>query len=103
MDEKPSASVKAKGGELGPYTSYICVALVSASASAGIAFLVFVLAKWSNLSDGGLWALSAAVAAPAGMGIGVSYMIYRTSCARLEALSGYRPDTDSKPEYGIKE
>jgi hypothetical protein len=54
---------------------YIGVATACGCASAGIAALAFFLLH--EISDSGMWALAAMVAAPSIMGIGIAYFMSR--------------------------
>ncbi len=59
-----------------PFKAFTIVAGISA---AGSLLTVFVALKiLDRISDGGMWAIAAMAAAPALMGIGVSYFISRT-------------------------
>lgn len=52
---------------------FVMVALCSGGASAGIAFVGMSLLR--TITDAGMWAIAAMVAAPALMGIGVAYFM----------------------------
>jgi hypothetical protein len=78
MEDKHGNSKKS--GDVGnPYAAYAVIASVCGPSSAGIVFILFVIAKISGLTVGGLWALSAMVFAPALTGVGIAYFVYKSS------------------------
>ena len=60
-----------------PFKAFPIVAGISAAGS--VLIVLVPLQILNRISDGGMWAIAAMVAAPAIMGIGVSYFISRTS------------------------
>jgi apolipoprotein N-acyltransferase len=83
--------------EKGPsaYAAYIGVAFVSAAASVVIALIA--LSRFSQVSDGAMWAMAAMILTPALLGIGVAYFVNRTAEASRGAPT---PDQPSQPTAG---
>ena len=52
---------------------YAPVALFAGLASVAIAFFAFAILRY--ISDSGMWAIAAMVAAPAAMGVGIAFFI----------------------------
>jgi len=69
------------------FAAYMVVTFVSGAASVFIALVV--LTKFTQVTDSGIWAMAVMIAAPALLGIGVSYFIYRTAAT---GRRGAEPD-----------
>ena len=61
---------------MNPFKAFTVVAGISAAGS--LLTVLYSLAFLSRVTDGAMWAIAAMAAAPAVMGIGVSYFISRT-------------------------
>jgi uncharacterized membrane protein len=72
MSESP-----AKGPNV--YAAYMVVAFISAAASVIIALIA--LTRFTQVTDGAMWSMAVMILAPALLGIGVSYFVYRTAGA----------------------
>ncbi len=61
------------------YGAYSLVALIASVASLLIGLIG--MKTYDRITDSGLWAIAAMVAAPMAMAVGVAYFINRTHCA----------------------
>src|SRR5262245_4443510 len=82
------------------FEAYAIVAFLSGLASVGIAAITVF--HFERITDGGMWAIAAMVAAPALMGVGISYCVYRSS-ALLQARAVPGPAADASQHFYPRE